>query len=408
VANPAGRRWLWGLLAILLGCAHGSPAPTGPEVVAARSLNRFAAQLHGVLRTSPGNLLYSPTSLVVALAMAREGARGGTAAALDRVLGADATAEARALVARLAAHGGDGPELALANRLFADGSLSLSPAFVETTRVAYRAPIEGLDFRHDVERGRARINSWVLDATHDKIKELIPRGGLNEWTRLVLVNAVYLKAGWLTPFSKEATRPAPFLVAGGTRKDVPTMHAEFGGAIGHHAGARVLALPYRSAPDGLQLSMLVVVPERHDGLADLEKAYMRDGVEPFARALTDHGIIEVSMPTFKVAAEFQLSTALQALGLGIAFTDDADFSGISERMPTKISEVFHKAWANVDENGTEAAAATAVVMVEVSSLRTVEPKRYVFKVDRSFLFFVRDDASGAVLFAGRVLDPASP
>jgi serpin B len=400
------RRGLVVLLALALGCAHRAPAPTGTQAVAARSLNRFAARLHGILRASPGNLLYSPTSIAVALAMAREGARGATAAELDRALGEDATAEARALAARLGAGGGDGPELSLANRLFAERTLPLEPAFVETTRAAYHAPIEGLDFLSDFEAGRAHINDWVLAATHDKIKELIPPGGLDQWTRLVLVNAVYLKAGWLRPFAKAHTRPEPFFVDGRGRKEVPAMHGEIGTRIGRHAGARVLALPYRAAAEGLRLSMLVVVPERSHGLAAVEAAYAREGVEPFARALTDDGKVDVSLPPFKVATDVQLSQALKTMGVATPFTDDADFSGISERA-TKISEVFHKAWANVDEEGTEAAAATAIAWVEICSLVRPRPKRYVFKVDRSFLFFVRDDVSGAVLFAGRVLDPAA-
>jgi serpin B len=407
--------------ALSLGaCAHDGgggarPAPAAElgataATTPAGSIDSFGANLEGVLRTRPGNFVFSPASIAMALSMAREGARGQTAAAMDRVITPGAQADAKALLAKVSAQPRPGlqgapmpSEIHVANRIFADGATVFLPAFLDVTKNDWHAPAETVDFRGAPEAGRARINRWVAGETRDKIQNLLAPGTIRDDTRMVLVNAVYMKAQWQSPFRPEATKPAPFWTSASASKQVPMMNGTVRGSMGEHAGATVLSMPYAASAGSPQLSMLVIVPKEKDGLRDVENAYVREGTGGFAKALTDSGEIVVRMPRFKVTGAFELEKTLSTLGMGLAFTDDADFSGMSAKTPLEISRVIHQAYADVDEKGTEAAAATAVVMTEITSVSRRKP--LAVTVDRPFLFFVRDDA-GAVLFAGRVSDPS--
>jgi serpin B len=377
-----------------------TPAPPPPAGVT------FAARLDGVLASKPGNLIYSPASIQAALAMAREGARGATADEMDAVLGAGNGAYIKALIGSIpaakATKSKDGeampPELSLANRIFADKRTRFERAFLDITAHDYNAPAELLDFRGAPDASRRTINKWVEDKTHDKIKDLLQPDNITDSTRMVLVNAIYLKAQWATPFEPSATAPATFAIDSAATKQVPTMRTHAHASWGNHDGARMLDLPY-TAVGGSRLSMLLIVPEDAT-LAAVEQAYARQGLAPYLAATTTSGKADVALPKFEIGTTLQLAAALKELGMRQAFTDDADFSGIS-KTATQISEVVHKAWAKVDERGTEAAAATAVVMME-TSVSVDTP--HEFKVDRSFLFAIHDD-KGNVLFAGRVIDP---
>ncbi len=381
-----------------------------------RSIDRFGGKLHAEVARSKttakarANFVYSPVSIAIALAMTREGARDQTAAEMDAVLGAGTGAEARALVKALAPSGGKAqpqpgvpmaPELAIANRLFGERTTRFEQAFLDVTRDGYGAPIEALDFKRQHEASRAKINAWVEQQTKSRIKNLLAKGDVVPDTRLVLVNAIYLKAQWMTPFEVSATRPSKFTVEGAGNKQVATMRTQARGSWGAHAGARMLDLPY-AAGSGPRLSMLLVVPDGAK-LDAVEAAYAKEGLAPFlAATATRGGKVNVALPRFKVEGDFDLSRTLEDMGMPRAFSDFAEFGGIS-KLPTKISKVKHKAWIQVDEKGTEAAAATAVSMVEITS---ADPRPvHDFAVDRSFLFFIHDD-SGNVLFGGRVVDPS--
>jgi serpin B len=378
--------------------ADSNPGPMPP-------IAPFAAQLDGQLANESGNLVYSPSSISVALAMVREGAQGQTAAELDRVLGATNGSDAKAFITsfKTAVREPGGrmpPELAVANRIFADAAMPFEQPFLDVTSKDYLAPAELLDFRQRAEEARLTINTWVADQTHDKIKDLLAKGTVDPLTRMVLANAIYLKAQWATPFPERATKPAPFAIADGTSRSVSTMHAVAHAGWGDHAGARMLDLPYYSAT-GPKLGMLLVVPDGKD-LATVEAAYASEGFAPFLAAVKNAGNADVALPRFEVGTTFDLTNVLDALGIKQAFTADAQFAGISKQ-PTRISAVIHKAWAKVDEKGTEAAAATAVGMIEITGVQTLHP----FKVDRSFLFFIHD-GNGNVLFGGRIMDPSQP
>jgi serpin B len=379
------------LLATLTS-ASAAPSAAKPQAKPAP----FAAQLDGQLAKRKGNFIYSPASISVALAMTREGALGDTAAAMDRVLGSDAGKLAKDLTKAFKSPKQEPgrptvPDLAIANRLFGDARTVFLKPFQDITSKEYLAPIESLDFRTAAEAARKHINDWVAKQTHDHIKDLLPPPSVSADTRMVLVNAIYMKASWATAFEPSLTKPAPFALDGGASKKVDTMHMEGGAAWGDHAGARTVDLPYYSG-GGPKLAMLVVVPDGKS-LAQVEAAYAGEGLAPFLTATSSHGLAAVALPRFEVGTDFELSEPLDALGMGIAFSDAADFGGMS-KVGTHISAVVHKAWAKVDEKGTEAAAATAVVMGETAV--AVKPMPHKFDVDH-----------GNVLFGGRIVDPSA-
>ena len=376
----------------------------------------FDGALVGQLaRGRRGNFVVSPASVALALVLAREGASGASAEQIDRALGPDARASAAKLMSVLAdfeeslrqAQARAIPEirqilpplpLVIANRLFADARFPLEPAYVDATARAYRAVPEALDFAHAAEPSRARINAWVEATTHGRIQDLLAPGAIHALTRLVLVNAIYMKANWVTTFEPHRTAPAPFQIAGGARVDAQMMHGVPNASYGEHAGARCLDLPYQ--PRTPRLAMLVVVPDRAP-LEQVEAAYAREGIAPFLAARQRHEPTILSLPRFTVALHADLMSELSAMGLRAPFSLSGDFAAISAAEPLGFGAVAHQAWIAVDEEGTEAAAATA--MAFAGGGMPPPPKR-TFDVDRSFLFFIHDDA-GAVLFAGRVLDP---
>lgn len=385
------------VLAATTVVASSAAAPTAKSKIAAAP---FGAKLHAQLASRTGNLIYSPSSVAIALAMTREGAAGATARELDAVLGPTARADAKALTKAFAGKPAAGPpEIVIANRLFGDAP-GFERAFLDVTRADYGAALEPVDFRGHGEAGRTTINRWVELQTKNKIKDLIAPGALDAQTRLVLVNAIYLKAAWATPFERSNTKPAAFTIdaAGNqTTRQVATMHGRVGSRWGAHAGARMVDLPYV----GSDLRMLIVVPD-HAKLATIEADYANQGLAPYlAAADANAGVTILSLPKFKVGGEFELGPALETMGMKTAFSPGAaDFRGISTREKLFLSRAIHKAWIEIDENGTEAAAATAIG-VEPSSV----PQTQVFAVDRSFLFFIHDRA-GNVVFGGRVIDPS--
>jgi serpin B len=388
------------VLASLTVGAGANPKP--------RAIDKFASNLHAEVGKTKGNLIYSPASVAVALAMTREGATGETAKQMDAVLGKDAGVDAKAI--RLAFKSSPtadkdapkAPELAIANRLFGDAKSTWEKKFLAVTGNDYGAPIESVDFRGKPDAARLKINKWVEDQTKGRIKDLLEKGVIEPLTRLVLVNAIYLKAQWVSQFMPHLTKPKDFAIAGGTTKQVPTMHGVVHAGLGKYAGGRIIDLPYHSAPNGPQLAMMVVVPDTGK-LEAIEAAYAKEGLLPFMKAIATHGEADVAMPKFKVGSQFSLNEVLGKMGMPRAFDSTrAEFDGMTKDERLHIAHVIHKAWIEVDEKGTEAAAATAVVMNSESA----RPKPVPFKIDRSFAFFIHDER-GTVLFGGRVIDPTA-
>ena len=395
---------------VALARADVPRASTSPEDAAAAgaAIAGLGLDLYrAIAADGEANVVLSPTSIALALAMARAGARGETAAEMDAVmrdLGADGNeAWLNALDAALATRSGtykddSGQDLAVALRIanapFAQAGMPLEEAYLEALASRWGAGLRLVDYKRDAEAARQAINAWVDDQTEQRIPELLVPGVLTSDSRLALVNAIYLKAPWQTAFSAEATAPAAFTRADGSTVDVPMM--QVGEAMPYAAGTgwRAVEIPYV----GGSLAMTVIVP---DDLAAFEAALTADELTSITGALAD-APVALTLPTFSIETKAQLGDVLAALGMPTAFSDAADFSGITTAEQLVIDEVIHQANIDVDEKGTEAAAATAVVMRAGSA--PAEP--VTLRVDRPFLFALRDVPTGAILFLGRVGDPS--
>ncbi|MBY0512670.1 MAG: serpin family protein [Gemmataceae bacterium] len=386
-----------------LGRVASACLPPEPQMSdAADWVTRFGLDLYARLRTDPGDVFVSPFSVETALAMTAAGARGQTAAEMFKVLKfwGDPHPAVGGLVRevnRYATLDKEPPyQLAAANAIWAPADYPWRPEFLELTKKHYGAGLVPTDFGKP-EEARRRINAWVEKETREKIKDLIPEGVLDRLTRMVLTNTIYFKSAWLHPFAKGATRPQPFTRADGRAADVPLMSQteEFR----HHEAEdfQVLELPYARR----ELSMLVVLPRRPDGLAKAEGLVTPEALTQWAKAPAVS--TAVSLPKFRIEFGKELVPVLAAMGMPAAVSAAADFSGMTagtEKL--MISNVLHKAFVDVDEAGTEAAAATAVVMKRASA-PVDKPK--VFRADRPFVFLIRDNKTGATLFMGRYTGP---
>lgn len=409
------------------GEGEGGPAPAieadDPDEELASAMNAFASELWLELREDEGseeNLVMSPASVHVALSMALGGAAGETEEQLARALGAGDDPEAfhESVGAALFAwdgRGGDAGEqederdyeLAVANRLFAEESYTWQEAFLELARGVYGAPLEELDFRGSPESSRRTINEWVEEVTEERIRDLLPAGSIHEDTRMVLTNAVYFLGDWVKSFDPEDTRDRSFDAPQGER-EVEMMQQQSRFAYGEVEGARLLEMPY----EGGDFGMLVALPREPDELEAVEDALSGDALAEWGEALSEREV-NVVLPTYEIDPDesLALSPALERMGIRDAFsTGRADFSAMAdpdenEGPPLYLEEVFHQAYVAVDEEGTEAAAATGAVAAPTAA--PAEPPDVVdFVADRPFLFLVRDRESGAVLFMGRVTDPS--
>jgi len=388
------------------------PTPTTPSepisTTLAKASDTFAFELWAAAAKQAGNLAMSPASIEIALAMTWAGAGTKTADEMRRVLHLAGDVDAVATDFGKLQTSLQDPrrplKLRIANRLFGEKSFRFEQAYLDRTRTAFGAPLEPVDFHDNFEAGRVHINHWVEDQTEQRIKDLLPPRSLTKDTTLVLVNAIYFLADWQTPFEPRATFDAPFTTATG-KKSVPTMHARNVLRLAKRDGVKFLELPYQ----GNDIAMWIALPDKLDGLADVEKSLSTTSLDAWKTALTSQEV-DVSLPRFKIdpAEALRLKDHLIALGMVDAFQDTAaDFKAIGVPPETGkriyISDVFHKAFVKVDEKGTEAAAATAVVAPRgAGAPRPAEP----FNADHPFLFFIVDKPSGMILFMGRVADPS--
>jgi len=367
----------------------------------------FATRLYDKLAGNQAgkNLFMSPFSIRVALAMCAVGARGETRRVMADLIGAPESVEEqnRQYARLLKSIQGDGDrpfQLVTANALWGQQGYHFKPDFMKAVTEFYGGSFHEINFRAQPDEAVRAINAWVSDKTRDKIRELVKRDFINGDTRLVLTNAIYFKGQWEKEFELTDTRDEDWNGLDRTEK-VPTMHQQGGYLYYESGGFQALDLPYK----GRQLSMLVVLPRKKDGLASLEKQWAAGGAYRQVTDGLDHEeTVILSLPRFKLETEFKLKPVLCGLYAELAFSDEADFSGIGEE-PLKISEVVHKAFVEVNEEGTEAAAATAVGMILCAGLGSPPPPPKLFKADHPFLFFIRDRRTNAVLFSGRVLDP---
>lgn len=383
--------------------------PSAADPVA-HSLDRFGGELlTKIASTSSGNLILSPYSVAVALAMTRAGAAGETRAQLDRALhfeGIDVdtgfNALERALSTRSAVfEGPDGEELevklATANALWPQKDYSFTAAFLDLLASQYGAGLHVVDYQRETEKARRAINEWVADETVKKIPELIPKDALDSLTRLVLTNAIYLKAAWAEPFDESATKPAPFVRLDTSSVSTPFMHLNTELRYAAGPGWQAVELPYA----GAKLAMSVIVPDT--GAFARVEATLRDGTAPYLARL-DRRMVDLALPKFRFRTQADLVDVLAGLGVIDLFDPTtADLSGMTAAEKLYVSGVLHEAFIDVNEKGTEAAAATAVV-VRASAAPT-QPVRLA--IDRPFIVVLRDLETNAVLFFGRVLDPTA-
>ncbi len=389
------------------------PATTDELRALAKSDNAFAVDFYARARArnGTGNLVFSPFSISTALAMTLAGARGDTAAQMAKVLHLDGPTDravdvAGSLVAAYAA-----PDqkvtVRVANRLFGDKTYTFEPPFLARLQRAFGAPLEPLDFKGATEASRQRINGWVAGETHDRIRDLVPATGVTADTRLALVNAVYFLGDWASPFDRPATSDAAFFTARATPKSVPTMHQNGHFRFAALDGVHVLELPYDSGA----LAMSFVLPDAVDGLGAVEARLTPALLEHWLGVGSSYSV-DVALPKLQIAPDaLSLGDTLSAMGMPLALTrGQADLTGIANPASPAdrlfIAKVFHKAFVKVDEKGTEAAAATAV-MGALAGAAPVQEQPKEFKADHPFLFFLRDLRSGLILFMGRVTDPSA-
>ena len=413
------------LLALVVFATTTAAKPV-PDVAAVAAGNtEFALKLYDQLNDEKGNLFLSPYSISTALAMTYAGARGETEAEMAKALQFPLFPDKEGgplgrerlhagfsdlkLGLREAQKKGD-VQLSIANALWPQKNYAFRPEYLNLIERDYDSVGKPLDYSNG-EKARGIINRWVEQETNDKIKDLIPSGVLDALTRMVLTNAIYFKGDWQAQFKEKSTREMPFKISTDKTVQTPMMYQK--GNFGYYqdADVQVLEMPYK----GDNVSMFVLLPNQGGGqpfrrptnppakkktLTDLEKilspAKLSEWVSKVRRTK-----IDTWFPKFKMTSEFSLSQQLQALGMKKAF-GDADFSGMDGTKKLYISAVLHKAFVEVNEEGTEAAAATAVVI----SLKSA--RRYPsFRADHPFLFLIRDKATGSILFLGRYAEPPS-
>jgi len=412
----------------LLASAEDAPKAKDAGEVAA-SNNAFAVTLYGQLAGTEGNLFFSPSSIHTALAMTYAGARGKTAEQMSGVLGLpktkvrpdtdlqfdesgrqvggvsiDAWMPARVhrayrgLLSELKPGKDAGYQLHVANALWGQKGFPWLPEFLKVTKDNYGAGLREVDFAADTEGARNTINRWVEEQTKDKIKELLKKGIVTSDTCLVLTNAIYFKGDWQTQFDKKLTKDTPFKLASGGEVKAPMMFQEATFRYTEDKDLQVLRMPYA----GDELAMIVILPRAIDGLAGFEKTLSAKRLSELIDLMPKKKV-RVFLPRFKMTSQFSLAETLQAMGMKDAFAPGAaDFSGMNGKKDLFVSAVVHKAFVDVNEEGTEAAAATGVA-ISVTSVQIDKPPE--FRADHPFLFLIRHEKTGAILFLGRVMNP---
>jgi serpin B len=407
------------------GCIGPNPEkPTTPaqlpasiKIIAEKSVvdanNKFALNLYSNLRQDPQyankTLFFSPFGISSALAITYEGARGSTADEIQSVFFFPTDSNQRRLgfeqLYKDINQGNSRYILKTANALWAEKSYPLTPGYVNTARVYYQANANNLDFKNQADNSRVTINTWVEDQTNNKIKDLIPKGSINPLTRLVITNAIYFKGTWVQAFNKNETRDDVFTVATGITVPVRMMEKTDNNSVFRYTETdtlQVLEMPY-ATDSKKQLSMLVLLPKKNN-LTSVEASLTVDRLSELRNGLISQKV-NVRFPKFNIETRYGLPETLISMGMPTAFTDLADFSEMDGTRNLYIGDVIHQAFIDVNEEGTEAAAATAVVMDAMASSHEIPVP--VFHADHPFIFIIQDNETGNILFMGRVNNPDS-
>ncbi len=379
--------------------------------------NEFAFELYAKLRNKEGNLFFSPYSISTALALAYSGARGQTESQMAGVLHFPVIAKPgtelsstlipdrqqfasafAGIIKDLNSRGEKGGyELRVANALWGQKNYGFLEEYLKLVKTNYDGQLNEVDFIRATEAARKTINRWVEKKTNNKIKNLIQKGVLDSMTRLVLTNAIYFKGNWARQFKEDNTREAPFTLADGKKVDAAMMNqtAEF--RYMETDSFQGIELPYVDD----ELSMIILLPKETDGLDEFEKTLTAENLSKWLNKLYKREVV-VSVPKFKMISQFSLASVLKSMGMTDAFSSKADFSEINGKRDLLISAVIHKAYVDVNEEGTEAAAATGVTI----KLTSIGPSRTpIFRADHPFMFLIRDNHTNSILFIGRVMNP---
>lgn len=381
---------------------------SGSSKNVASASNNFAIDYYSKLAgKESGNIFFSPFSISSALAMTYEGARGQTAEEMQQVFHFPEDAEVRrneyANLFSLLNKPDNKYKLSVANALWAQNDYPFSSEFFKNVEKYYGGKVTNLDFINNTEKSRVTINSWVEDKTNDKIKDLIPGGVLGRDTRLVLTNAIYFKGSWVKEFNPDETRDQTFR-SNGKELNVPMMQRtdeEVSLNYFENDSLQILELPY----SGEDLSMVILLPKEDDPTS-LEKKLSAEDLSIWQKDVEKQRV-KVYLPKFKFETKYMMADDLKEMGMPMAFSELADFSGMLSNTNEKlqIDAVIHQAFVDVNEEGTEAAAATAVT-IGLTSVRTDVPKIPVFRADHPFIFLIRENSTGTILFMGRVSDPS--
>jgi len=382
---------------------------TGSVASVAVANNTFAIDYYSKLAgQESGNIFFSPFSISSALAMTYEGARGQTAEEMSRVFHFPEDAKVRrneyANLFSLLNKPESEYKLSVANALWVQNDYPFSSDFFNNVEEYYGGKVTNLDFVKNPEKSRVTINTWVEGKTNNKIRDLISDGVLTSDTRLVITNAIYFKGSWVKEFDPKLTKDMAFKTSR-KRTDVPMMQKTDKSAIFNYFennSLQILELPY----SGEDLSMVILLPKKDDPTT-LERMLSAEELSSWQKEVENRQV-EVYLPRFKFETKYMMANDLKEMGMPTAFTNMADFSGMvsGEQGRLKIDAVIHQAFVDVNEEGTEAAAATAVVGVGYSSKPLIPPKIPVFKADHPFIFLIRENSTGSILFMGRVSDPS--
>ncbi len=381
----------------LLVCITGLIAVVGFGSVA-NSSNLFGIDLYKMLVKKPGNMFISPFSISSALAMTYIGANGNTALQMKKTLYFDLDDESlhtgfSQLIESLN-QPNDNYKLAVANSLWAQEDYIFLKEFLEQVQKYYQAGLNYVDFKRETEKARQQINKWVEEKTNGKIKEIIQPDDIDQLTRLILVNAIYFKGMWLKPFDPSLTRKAPFYITKDKSVEVDMMFKNTTTNYTEDQSAQVLELPYA----GEKISMIIVLPKK--SLDQLEKDLSLDLLKGWIKNFKQEEV-DIYLPKFKIEYRTYLKEPLMSMKMVDAFTDAAaDFSKMDGTRTLKIHDVIHQSFIEVNEEGTEAAAATAVIIVGKGLSMSK-----VFKADKPFIFFIYDKTNDLILFMGRLVDP---
>ncbi|MFO8235756.1 MAG: serpin family protein [Bacteroidales bacterium] len=364
--------------------------------------NKFTFSLFDEVNNEDENVFFSPYSISSALAMAYNGSRKETKEEIRVVLNflenkQELSVNFKDINEHLHQLEKEDIQINIANSLWGEKSYEFSSEFLDLNKKYYKAGINKVDFKKNYSEAREQINQWVEDNTQEKIKDLIPKGMLDPMTRLVLVNAIYFKGAWALPFNEKNTREDTFYVYSKCMTKADFMHRSLTAKYYKDNVAEVLEIPY----SGKDLSMMILLPLEKYGMEKLERKLDHNLYEKYNNELS-RVQVELSLPKFEITADYELSDVLKKMGMASAFSGDADFSGMTGKKELYINNIVHKSFIDVNEEGTEAAAATGVVMSKTSRPPSEKVK---FKADHPFIFFIKDNETNSILFMGRVMNP---